>query len=113
TFIYVSGEGADSSERGRVMWARVRGKTENDLLKLPFKAAYVFRPGIIQPLHGITSRTRLYRAGYAVVGALLPLLQRVAPNALTTTEQMGRAMLAAARRGAPQSILRNPEINRL
>lgn len=113
TFIYVSGEGADSSERGRVMWARVRGKTENDLLKLPFKAAYVFRPGVVQPLHGIKSRTRLYRAGYAVVGALLPLLKRLAPDAITTTEQIGKAMLAAARRGAPQPILRNPEINRL
>jgi uncharacterized protein YbjT (DUF2867 family) len=61
TFIYVSGAGTDSTERGRTMWARVKGATENALLKLPFKAAYMFRPGVIQPLHGISSRTTSYR----------------------------------------------------
>lgn len=111
TFIYVSGEGADSSEQGRAMWARVRGKTENDLLRLPFKAAYIFRPALIQPLHGIRSRTRLYRAIYAVSGALLPLLRRLAPGYVTTTEQLGRAMLGVARRGAPATILRTGAIN--
>jgi hypothetical protein len=61
TFVYVSGAGTDSSERGRSMWARVKGATENALLRLPFKAAYMFRPGAIVPLHGITSKTRIYR----------------------------------------------------
>lgn len=111
TFIYVSGEGADSSEQGRTMWARVRGKTENDLLRLPFKAAYIFRPALIQPLHGIRSRTRLYRTIYAVTGWLLPLLKRLAPGYVTTTEQLGRAMLGVARRGAPTTILRTGAIN--
>ncbi len=72
TFVYVSGAGTDSSERGRAMWARVKGQTENALLRLPFKAAYMFRPAVIVPLHGIKSRTRLYRAFYAVLGPLLP-----------------------------------------
>ena len=75
TFIYVSGAGTDSSERGRMMWARVKGQTENALLRLPFKAAYMFRPAVIVPLHGIKSRTRLYRVSYAVLGPLLPLLK--------------------------------------
>ena len=75
TFIYVSGAGTDSSEQGRVMWARVKGKTENAVLSLPFKAAYIFRPAVIQPLHGIKSRTTLYRVLYSVTEPLLPLLR--------------------------------------
>ena len=67
TFVFVSGTGTDSSERGRIMWARVKGRTENALLALPFKAAYMFRPAYIQPLDGIQSRTRLYRVLYARV----------------------------------------------
>jgi uncharacterized protein YbjT (DUF2867 family) len=113
TFSYVSGMGTDSSERGRTMWARVKGQTENALLGLPFKAAYMFRPGLIQPLHGITSKTRLYRAIYAVTGLLLPLLRRAAPRFVTTTEQLGRAMIAAARGGAPKAILETSDINQL
>ena len=72
TFIYVSGQGTDSTEHGRVMWARVKGRTENALLRLPFKAAYMFRPGVIQPLHGIESRTRLYRVLYRMLGPSSP-----------------------------------------
>jgi uncharacterized protein YbjT (DUF2867 family) len=113
TFSYVSGMGTDSSERGRSMWARVKGQTENALLKLPFKAAYMFRPGLIQPLNGIKSKTRLYRAIYAVTGLLLPLLRRAAPKFVTTTEQLGRAMIAAARVGAPSPILETSDINQL
>ena len=79
TFIYVSGAGTDSSERGPVMWARVKGRTENALLRLPFKAAYMLRPGIIQPLHGIQSRTRSYRILYSVTRPVLPVLRAVAP----------------------------------
>lgn len=110
TFIYVSGQGTDSSERGRAMWARVKGKTENDLLKMPLDA-YMFRPGFIQPRNGATSRTRLYRWIYAVTTPLYPLLLRLAPKAITTTELMGRAMLAVARDGAPQRALGPAEIN--
>ncbi len=110
TFIYVSGAGTDSSEHGRTMWARVKGQTENALLRLPFKAAYMFRPGVIVPLHGITSRTKLYRVSYAILGPLLPLFIGF-PKYVTTTEKLGRAMLIAAKRGAPKPILESADIN--
>jgi len=74
-FLYVSGAGTDSTEHGRSMWARVKGKTENDLLKLPFRAAYMFRPGVIQPLHGIRSKTKLYQTFYTILNPVLPLLK--------------------------------------
>ncbi|MBK9797873.1 MAG: epimerase [Holophagaceae bacterium] len=112
-FCYISGAGADSTERGRVMWARVKGRTENALLRLPFKAVYLFRPGAIRPLHGITSRTKLYRILYALLNPLFPLLKRIAPDSFTTTEQLGRAMLHAARDGAPKTVLETADINRL
>lgn len=113
TFVYVSGAGTDSSERSRMMWARVKGKTENDLLKLPFRAAYMFRPGYIQPLHGIRTKTRWYGALYAVMGPLYPLWKRLLPNYVTTTECVGRAMLNVARRGAPKRFLENKDISEL
>ena len=113
TFIFISGAGTDSSERGRAMWARVKGQTENALLRLPFKAAYMFRPGVIVPLHGIKSRTMLYRVPYAVLGPILPLLQRLFPQYVTTTEKLGRAMLTVAKHGAPKAILENSDINEL
>jgi uncharacterized protein YbjT (DUF2867 family) len=110
TFIYVSGVGTDSSERGRSMWARVKGKTENALLELPFRAV-MFRPGYVQPMHGIRSRTRLYRLLYAVTTPLYPVVKALAPKAVTSTEQVGRAMLAVARHGAPEQVLHNADIN--
>ena len=110
TFIYVSGSGTDSSERGRIMWARVKGKTENALLRLPFKAAYMFRPGIIQPLHGVKSRTPLYNVFYTIGKPLLPLLRLAFPDQILTTEQVGRAMLAVARHGFPKQILEAKDI---
>ncbi|CAB3790432.1 epimerase [Pararobbsia alpina] len=113
TFVYVTGTGTDSTEHGRTMWARVKGKTENALLKLPFKAAFMFRPGIIQPLHGIRSKTRLYQFFYSALGPLLSLARAVAPKHITTTEQVGRAMIAVARRGYPKPVLENPDINSL
>jgi uncharacterized protein YbjT (DUF2867 family) len=113
TFIYVSGAGTDSSEKGRAMWARVKGRTENALLGLPFKAKYMFRPGFIQPLHGITSKTKLYRAIYAVMGPLYPVWKAVFPKYVTTTEQVGRAMLRVARKGAPKPVVENSDINAL
>jgi len=113
TFIYVSGLGTDSSEHGRTMWARVKGKTENDLLRLPFKAAYMFRPGGIVPLYGVKSKTRLYQAFLTVFGPLMPLLYRLFPQYVTTTEQIGRAMLKVAKLGAPKAILETADINKL
>ncbi len=111
TFIYVSGMGTDSSEQGRVMWARVKGKTENALLRLPFKAVYLFRPAFIQPLHGIKSRTTIYRMMYALSAPLLPLLKALFPHYLTTTEKIGRAMINVAMRGYPKQILETRDIN--
>ena len=112
-FIYVSGAGTDSSERGRAMWARVKGRTENALQSLPFKAAYMFRPGAVMPLHGIRSATRWYNAMYLGLRPLYPILRRVAPTMITTTERLGRAMLAVARRGYSGPILEMADINRL
>jgi hypothetical protein len=111
TFIYVSGMGTDSSERGRAMWARVKGKTENALLRLPFKAAYMFRPAGIVPLHGIRSKTRLYRVFYVVLAPLLPLMKEFLPKYVTTTEQVGRAMIKIVRQGGPKRVLENLDIN--
>jgi uncharacterized protein YbjT (DUF2867 family) len=111
TFIYVSGSGTDSTERTRMMWARVKGKTENALLRMPFKAAYMFRPGYIQPLHGVRTKTNWYRAFYAVLAPLYPLLKFV-PKYVTTTECVGRAMLRVTREGFDRSILESRDINR-
>ncbi len=111
TFIYVSGEGTDSSGKGRAMWARVKGETENALLRLPFEAAFMFRPGLIEPGPGIVSRTRLYRAIYAVAKPLFPVVRVLAPNMVTTTEQLGRAMLEVSKHGASTKVLTAREIN--
>jgi len=113
SFIYVSGLGTDSSERGRTMWARVKGKTENDLLRLSFKAAYMFRPGGIVPLHGVKSKTRIYQTFLTIFGPLMPLLYRWFPQYVTTTEQVGRAMLRVTKLGAPKAILETADINKL
>jgi uncharacterized protein YbjT (DUF2867 family) len=110
-FIYVTGRGTDSTEQGPLMWARVKGKTENDLLKLPFKAAYMFRPAAIQPLHGIRSKTAWVQGIYVVGAPLLALLNRVAPKYMTTTEQVGRAMIKVAREGFPRPVLESEDIN--
>ena len=111
-FTYVTGRGTDSTEQGKLMWARVKGKTENDLLKLPFKAAYMFRPPGIQPLHGVRSKTGWVNAIYAVTAPLLSWLVRVAPNHMTTSERMGRAMISVVRNGYPRPILESADINR-
>jgi uncharacterized protein YbjT (DUF2867 family) len=113
TFIYVSGAGTDSTEHGRNMWARVKGRTENALLALPFKAAYMFRPGIIQPMHGVRSKTKSYRLFYTFAKPVLPIVRRLFPSFVTTTEQVGRAMLVVAKRGAPMKLLETRDINRL
>jgi hypothetical protein len=111
-FTYVTGRGTDSTEQGSLMWARVKGKTENDLLKLPFKAAYMFRPAGIQPLHGVRSKTGWINAVYAVTAPLLSWMVRATPNHMTTSEQLGRAMIKVARDGYPKPILESADINR-
>jgi hypothetical protein len=111
TFIYVSGGGTDSSEKGSTMWARVKGRTENALLRLPFKAAYMFRPAAIQPLHGIKSKTASYRIGYALAKPIFQLLKLLFPNYVTTTEHLGRAMLRVAQHGFAKRILKARDIN--
>jgi uncharacterized protein YbjT (DUF2867 family) len=113
TFIYISGAGTDSSEQGRSKWARVKGKTENALLRLPFKAAYMFRPAFIQPLHGIVSKTMLYRVFYAIMGRFFPVLNVLSPKYVTTTERVGRAMIKIAKYGAPKQVLENQDINNM
>lgn len=89
TFCYVSGAGTDSTEKGRSMWARIKGKTENDLLKLPFKAAYMFRPGYIQPKKGLKNTYKIYK----VVSPLFPVFKFLFPKYLCTLEQLGKAMI--------------------
>lgn len=109
-FVFVSAVGADSSERGRLMWARVKGRTENMLFRLPLRASFMFRPGAIQPLDGVHSRTLLYRVGYALAAPIIPLLRRWKPSLIVTTEEMGLAMLYLVRRGAAKRVLENKDI---
>ena len=113
TFTYVTGAGTDSTEQGTRMWARVKGKTENDLLKLPFKGAYMFRPGAIQPMHGIRSKTAWVQVVYTATWPLWSVLRRISPRLVTSTEQMGRAMIHVARTGYPSKILEMEDINSL
>src|SRR3954468_15929192 len=107
TFIFVSGAGTD----GRAMWARVKKATEDALLRMPFKAAYMFRPAIIRPMHGIKSRTTAYRVFYTLAAPLMPLLKRMFPRYVTTTEQIGRAMINVALNGYPKRVLESEDIN--
>jgi uncharacterized protein YbjT (DUF2867 family) len=95
------------------MWARVKGATENALLALPFRGAYMFRPGVIQPRHGARSKTAAYRVLYVVLSPIVWLVARLAPDSLTSTDRVGRAMLAVVRNGAPEHLLGTREINRL
>ncbi len=111
-FVYVSGAGSDSSETSRIMWERVRGKTENALLKLPFRGVYIFRPGMIQPV-GVKSKTTSYRWFYSLTKPLLPMLRSMLPDQILSTPQVGQAMLAAVRHGAPKRVLESPDINAL
>jgi len=110
TFVFVSGAGADSSERGRLMWARVKGKAENAILRTTCES-YVFRPGVVLPAHGERSRTAAYRVLYSMTSPLLPLLKRVWPRHILTTEEFGRAMLTVARQGASKRVLESSDIS--
>jgi len=111
-FCYVSGQGTDGSARGRIMWARVKGETENRLMEMS-PSAYMFRPGYVQPLKGVRSRTPAYRLFYAVLGPLFPVLDRLFPGHLTTTEKVGRAMIRVAAGGSERRVLEPKDINRL
>jgi uncharacterized protein YbjT (DUF2867 family) len=113
TFTYVSGAGTDSTEKGSTMWSRVKGRTENALMQLPFRGVFLFRPGIIQPLDGIRSQTASYRILYNITKPLLPVLRWLLPNTVLTTEVMGKAMLAAARIGEGRVVLETRDINAL
>jgi uncharacterized protein YbjT (DUF2867 family) len=111
TFCYVTGAGTDSSEKGRSMWARVKGRTENDLLALPFRAAYMFRPGAIVPLKGVRSSTPLYQFFYVVLSPFMGLLRRAFPNQVTTSVELGRAFISVSANGYPKKILDPADIN--
>lgn len=112
TFIYVSGTGTDSSEKGRMMWARVKGKTENDLMKLGFKDTVMFRPGAIRPMRGIKSKTPLYQTIYTIISPLWPLFGLLMGKNLTDTTRIGKAMINVAVNGSAEKHLENPAINR-
>jgi uncharacterized protein YbjT (DUF2867 family) len=112
TFVYVSGKSTDGTEKGSVMWARVKGATENALLALPFRGAAMFRPGYIHPAKGIRSRTRLYQLGITIARPLYPLLKLLAPKSVTTSDILGRAMLRAAK-SSEKRVLEVPDINAL
>jgi uncharacterized protein YbjT (DUF2867 family) len=111
TFVYVSGTGTDGSERGRIMWARVKGRTENALRRIGFGAVYLFRPGMIVPMHGERPRAAAYQWLYPALGPLLPVLRRLFPASVVTTEIMGRAMLNVVRRGYPHPVLEPRDID--
>jgi uncharacterized protein YbjT (DUF2867 family) len=113
TFVFISGRATDATEQGKLMWARVKGKTENAIARLPFKATYMFRPGYIQPVHGEKSRTAWTRNTYLLAGWLYPLWKLLFPNNVSTTEGLARAMLAVAKRGTDKHVLEVRDINRV
>jgi uncharacterized protein YbjT (DUF2867 family) len=113
TFNYISGQGTDSSENGKMMWARVKGKTENALLALPFERAYMFRPGLIQPMKGIRSSSKMYNLMYVIFKPFYPLLKAVSPNYVTSTVQVGKAMVRSVTEGPEKNILNIRDINHL
>lgn len=109
---YISGAGTDSSEKGKIMWARVKGKTENALLAMPFKKAYMFRPGYIQPMYGIRSKTKLYNALYAVLKPFYFIL-KYSKNSVTNSEALAKAMINAVSKGYEKNILNCSDINKI
>jgi uncharacterized protein YbjT (DUF2867 family) len=110
TFVFVSGAGADSTGKGKVMWARVKGRTENALLAMPFRSVYVFRPAMIQPLDGIESKTANYRIMYKLLAPFLSVAHSFWPRYITTTQELGRALLAAAKHGAGKRVVESRQI---
>lgn len=112
-FVYVSGAGADSSEKGPVMWARVRGKTENTLMKLPFVGCYAVRPGIIIPQDGIQSKTGAYRIGYVFMKPILPLMRVLLPKQVTTSRILGALLVRLAVSGSEKMVLESKDFDSL
>ena len=112
TFCYISGAGTDSSEKGNIMWARVKGKTENKLLKMPFKNAYMYRPGYIQPMKGVKSKTGLYNAMYTILKPFYFILKHI-ENLVTSSETLGKAMIIVASKGFENNILESTDINEI
>lgn len=110
TFVYVSSGGTDPTEKGYSMWARVKGATENALLAMPFQRAYMLRPGFVRPLHGAAIKTRWSRVLHTLVGPLYPALKRLLPSHVTTTEELGQAMLGLLKRGFRERVLENRDI---
>jgi uncharacterized protein YbjT (DUF2867 family) len=110
TFNYVSGQGTDSTEKGRMMWARVKGKTENDLLRLGFKQTFMFRPGMIIPLRGIKSRTKSYQFIYDYFMWLVKITKAISPDSVVTTTQIGLAMINSMLKGYPEKVLKPKDI---
>lgn len=113
TFTYVSGQGTDSTEKGGLMWARVKGKTENDLLHLGFKQAHMFRPGAIIPKRGVRPKAKATRIAMNLLGWTLPLFKAINPNSITDTEKIGKAMISCVLSGFEKNILKPADINRL
>ena len=109
TFVYVSGQGTD--EHSRTMWARVKGETESALMRLPFAQVYCFRPGYIQPMHGVRSKIGWYNGIYAALSWAYPLLRRVAGRFVTSTEEVGRAMVNVAAGGYTKQVLETRDIH--
>lgn len=110
-FLYISGAGTDSTEHGRMMWARIKGETENAVLSLPFEG-YALRPGYIQPMHGVQSRNKLYRNIYRVTGRLYPALARVAPKYFIASDELALAMINIAANGSDKRILESSDLVR-
>jgi hypothetical protein len=108
TFCYVSGTGTDSTESGRSMWARVKGKTENDLHKLPFKESYMFRPGYIQPTKGLKNAYKIYR----ILSPLYPVWNVLFPKYVCTLEELGRSMIYVTMNTPQYKVLENRDISR-
>ena len=109
TFCYVSGTGTDSTERGRLMWARVKGKTENHLAQLPLKAVYSFRPGLMKPTKGQKNVSLLLKA----LGSMYPIWKTLSPKNVCKLEELGLAMIQAVRAGYPKRIMENLDIAQL
>jgi hypothetical protein len=109
TFCYVSGAGTDSTEHGSLMWARVKGQTENDLMRLPFKAAYMFRPGFMKPTKGLKNTLK----GYMFFAWLYPVLRPLFPNFVSTLQEVGLAMINAATHGYEKQVLEVKDIVKL
>lgn len=109
TLTYVSGAGTDSTEKGRSAWARIKGKTENDLMKLPFKNVFAFRPGFIKPTKGL----KYIQSYYTYIGWLYPLGRAVYPNGFCTLKEVGLAMIHALTKGYPKNILEGKDIIQL